>query len=427
MGETTDKLETVVMGMGDLNGVLRGKRIPIHHWPSIKEQGMTMSNAIFALDVTCDVLDYSYTGFETGYPDLLVFPEGDLQPLGWDPSAAFVFGVARDEHGDPIPVDPRNVLIRVLDQARELGMEIQIGAELEFYLLDSETLQPKDTGIDVYGLSRALELEPILGPIRNDLTAAGIPIEQSNPEYAPGQVEVNIRYGEALAVADQVVAFRGMIKQIAVANGLVASFMAKPFIDESGSGFHVHHSAWRNGDPLFAQDGKLSQTGLHYLAGMRRRMAETAIISASNPNAYRRRQPMTFCPTNNSWGFDNRTVGLRVIEGHDNAVRIEQRDGSAENNPYLLIAAQIAAGLEGIVEELDPGAPTTGNAYLSEDADPIPTSLDQALVLASASEFVQDLLGPGLFEAWRMQAEREIEFVTNQVTPVELDRYLRRL
>ncbi len=427
MSQLPEGIHTVVLGVGDTNGILRGKRIPASHWPTVAEHGMAMSNAIFALDMTCDIWDTPYTNFETGYPDIFVLPDSDeVRPMAWDPGAAFCPGKVQTEDGAPCPIDPRNVMLKVADKAADMGLEISIGAELEFYLLDPETLRPRDSGIEVYGLERAMELESILGPIRNDLTAAGIPIEQSNPEYAAGQVEVNIRYGEAMATADNVVAFRGMIKQLAVANGYVATFMSKPFFEESGSGFHVHHSAWRDGKNIFADGGKLSAIGRQYLAGMRRHMAETALLSASTPNAYRRRQPYTFCPTNNAWGYDNRTVGLRVIEGHDSAVRIEQRDGSADTNPYYLLASQIAAGLRGIEEDLDPGDPDLGNAYENGEAQPIPVTIEAAVAAARESEFVADLLGEDLLGIWIGQAEREIEFMAQQVTPVETARYLRR-
>ncbi|MDH4278549.1 MAG: glutamine synthetase, partial [Acidimicrobiia bacterium] len=153
---------------------------------------------------------------------------------------------------------------------------------------------------------------------------------------------------------------------------------------------------------------------------------ETAILSAGTPNAYRRRRPYTFCPTNNTWGYDNRTVGLRVIEGHDHAVRIEQRDGSADINPYYLLASQIAAGLRGVEEELDPGDPELGNGYENTEATALPSNIETAVAAARESEFVAELLGPDLLEIWLGQADREIEFLSQQVTPVETARYLRR-
>ena len=218
--------------------------------------------------------------------------------------------------------------------------------------------------------------------MRKSLNEIGIPIEQSNPEYAPGQVEVNIRYDQALAAADRVVLFRAMVKELAMHHGYLATFMSKPFFDQSGSGFHTHHSVWKDGKNVFADSGKLSATGLSYLGGLQKRMAEMALFSATTPNAYRRRQPYTFCPVNTTWGIDNRTVGLRVIEGSDSAVRVEKRDGSAECNPYYLLACEIAAGLDGIEQGLQPGPMTEGNGYEAEDAEPLPADMATAGGLA---------------------------------------------
>lgn len=418
-------IHTVVMGLGDLNGILRGKRIPASHWPVIAEEGMLLSNAMFALDMTCDIWDTPYTSMATGYPDIRVRPLNDkLHPMPWDPGAAFVFGTAQTEKGEMVPIDPRNVLIRVIDRAEAMGYEVKIGAEVEFFLVDPVTLRPKDKGIQVYGLERAMELEPVLGPIRNDLGVAGIPIEQSNPEYAPGQVEVNIRYGSALESADRSVAFRGMVKQLAIAHGYRATFMSKPFIELSGSGFHVHHSLWKDGVNSFADGGKLSALGRSYLGGMRARIIESAVCSASTPNAYRRRQANTFCPINDTWGYDNRTIALRVLEGHEATTRIEQRDGSADTNPYLLMASQIAAGLDGIENGADPGDPELGDGYLNQEARPLPTDLTTAVAAARNSPWLQELIGAELLGLWLQQAEREIGFVGAQVTAVEVERYL---
>ncbi len=427
MAGVGEDITTVVMGIGDLNGILRGKRIPISHWQTIHDDGMALSNAMFAMDMTCDIWDTPYANMGTGYPDVKVFPLSDVpHPMPWDPGAAFVMGRVEKEHGGPLEIDPRNALVGVMERVASMGLTIKIGAELEFFLLDPETLEPRDQGIQVYGLERAMELEPVLGPIRNDLVAAGIPIEQSNPEYAPGQVEVNIRYADALETADRVVAFRGMVKQLAIAHGFVATFMAKPFFDISGNGFHVHHSAWdSDGRNLFADGGHLSAMGKSYVAGLRRHMAELAVFSAPNPNAYRRRQPYSFCPINNAWGVDNRTVGIRVIEGLDRAVRVEQRDASADANPYLLLAGQIAAGIDGVEAGWDPGPPETGDGYANSEVDPLPLDLATAVGLARESDLIKKTFDPDLMGIYLGQAERELEFIGAQVTPIERQRYLR--
>ena len=415
---------TVVLGMGDLNGLLRGKRIPAENWANICESGMALSNAIFAIDMTCDVWDTPYTNWDTGYPDVHVMPIGEVHPIPWEEGVVYSFSESVGTDHQPVAIDPRASLVRVLQKASDMGYETRIGTELEFYLLDKDTLKPRDRGIQVYGLPRAAELEHVLGPIRRHLTAVGIPIEQSNPEYAAGQVEVNIRYDEALIAADRVVTFRGLVKELGNSHGYHATFMSKPFFAESGNGFHVHHSLWKDGENQMADNGTLSEFGRHYLAGLQKYMAEMSMVSATTPNAYRRRQPYSFCPTNNTWGIDNRTVGLRVILGNDSAVRVEKRDGSADCNPYLLLALEIAAGLKGIEDSLEPTSETVGNGYEVEGHQSIPTDLGTAVALARESGLMAEVLGPDLLEILIQQSEREIEFISNQVTPVEIERYL---
>ena len=154
-------------------------------------------------------------------------------------------------------------------------------------------------------------------------------------------------------------------------------------------------------------------------------MCEMSICGGGTVNGYRRRQPYTFCPVNTSWGYDNRTVGIRVIEGSDSAVRVEKRDAGAEANPYLLLAAEIAAGLDGIEQGLTPSDPTPGDAYGSGIGDPIPTDLPTAIKLARGSDWLREAMGETLWELVLQQAERELDFFGQQVTQVELDRYLR--
>ncbi|MEL7465276.1 MAG: glutamine synthetase [Pseudomonadota bacterium] len=428
MGETDFSLpegtHTVVMGLGDANGIMRGKRIPAGHWDNICKNGNAYSVALFAIDMLCDVWDTPYVNFDNGYPDMHMFPITKPVASPWEEGVAYCFGRAEGMDHKPVPLDPRNALIAQVERAAAMGYTVNVGTELEFYLLDPETMKPRDKGIDVYGLARAAEMEHVLGPIRHWIDAVGIPLEQSNPEYAAGQVEVNIRYGEALEAADRVVMFRALVKQIAAAHDYHATFMAKPFFEESGNGFHVHHSLWKDGKNVMSDGGKLSATGMNYLAGLQSKMIEASITTATTPNAYRRIQPYSFSPTNNTWGGDNRTVGLRVIEGSDSAVRIEQRNAAADCNPYLLLAAQIAAGLDGVEQGMTPSAKEEGNGYENTEADPLPTDLPTAVALAKESDWLKGVMGETVFEFQMQQAEREIEFFNAQVTQVEVDRYM---
>ena len=235
-----------------------------------------------------------------------------------------------------------------------------------------------------------------------------------------------MRYDSALLAADRVVMFRSLVKQLATRHGYMASFMAKPFIDLGGNGFHVHYSLWSEGRNIFSDGGQLNDTGRHFLGGMQKYMVEASICGAANVNGYRRRVPYSFCPTTASWGMDNRTVALRVIEGSESATRIEKRDAGADCNPYLLLATDIAAGLDGIEQQLEPTAMTTGDAYKNSHDAILPTSLDSAIRLARDSDWLLSVLGSPQHETWLQQAEREAQFFHNQVTAFETERYLRR-
>lgn len=419
-------IHTVVLGMGDLNGIMRGKRIPANRWQDVCETGNACCLSLFTMDMTCDVWDTPLVNFENGFPDFHIMPATRPVPIPWEPGVAMCFGTGLGMDHKPVPVDPRQALVRQIERAAAMGIDVQAGAELEFYLLDPQTGQPRDVGNDCYGLERAASFEHVLGPIRQQIDAIGIPIEQSNPEYAPGQVEVNMRYDSALLAADRVVMFRSLVKQLATRHGYLASFMAKPFIDLGGNGFHLHYSLWSEGQNIFSDGGRLNDTGRHFLGGLQKRMVETSICGAANVNSYRRRVPYSFCPTNASWGMDNRTVALRVIEGSDSATRVEKRDAGADCNPYLLMATDIAAGLDGIEEKQEPTEITTGDAYSDSHDEALPTTLADAIRLARESDWLASVLGAAQLETWLQQAERELKFFSDQVTPFETDRYLRR-
>lgn len=415
---------TIVLGVGDVNGFMRGKRIPASQWERTCNDGNAIIAALFAMDMTSDVWDTPYCSFDNGYVDMHMFPSHVPIASPWEEGVAICMGRAEGLDHNPVPIDPRGALIQQVDRARDMGFEVQVGTELEFYLLDPETGQPTFANNQVYGINRMAEMEHVLGPIREHLSALDVPIEQSNPEYAAGQVEVNIRYGEALKAADRVVLFRAMVKELALKYGYLATFMAKPFIAESGSGFHTHYSLWKEGKNQFAHNKQLNAVGRSFLAGLQKRMAEMSLATSMTPNAYRRRQPYSFCPINASWGYDNRTVGLRVIDGSDTAVRIEKRDASADCNPYYLLACEIAAGLDGVEEGLEPGPHIEGNAYEESEDELLPTSLAQAVTLAKQSAFMERVIGKDRLAVIVKQAEREMEFVANQVTEVETARYL---
>ncbi len=424
--ELPEGVHTVELAVPDAYGILRGKRVPASAWPEAAADGIHMCSVIYSWTPRCEIRDDDeWLPPQRGWPDMRVRPMlGTLRALPWRPGSAMVLCDVAEEDGSEIPVSPRRALRRVLDQAAQEGFEVRIGFEIEFYLLDAQTRMPRHDGIQCYGIARGAEYEHVLAPMRNQLVEFGIPVEASNTEYAPGQIEVNVRYGEALATADSAVLFRNAVKEIAARHGYLASFMAKIFTDQSGSGLHLHHSLWRDGRNAFAAAGRLSDIGRHYLGGLQAHMAELSLFGSPTPNAFKRRRDYSFCPTSASWGTDNRTAGLRVIEGSDPAVRIEQRDGAADANPYLIMAAQVAAGLDGIARGLEPGPAQVGDAYANPSGPLLPRTVLEAADLLEGSELARKTFGDQLLAVTLGQARYEEAVVTGQVSELERARYL---
>ena len=425
-GELPEGTHTVELALADQYGVLRGKRIPASQWESVKSSGIHMACLLYSWTPRCEVReDDAFLPAELGWPDMHVTPIiDDIRAVPWRPGSAMVLCETHHVDGREIEVSPRAALKRVLERAAALGYEVRTGFEIEFYLLDAETKKPHFDDIQCYGMSRAAQLEHVLGPIRNQLLDFGIPIEASNTEYAPGQVEVNVRYAEAMETADNAVLFRNGVREIAAEHGCIASFMAKPYFDQSGSGVHIHHSLWKDSVNVFSSGGKLSDVGRAYLGGLQRHIADLTLLGSPTPNSYKRRQPYSFCPQNASWGIDNRTTALRVIEGKDSAVRIEQRDGSADCNPYSILAGQIAAGIDGIENGLVPSAMTVGDAYADETVQPLPGTVPDAVALLEKSELARTVFGEAFVRNFADSAQHEHRFVHNRVSDIERDRYL---
>ncbi|MEM6744079.1 MAG: glutamine synthetase family protein [Pseudomonadota bacterium] len=432
-------LRAVALAIGDQNGLLRGKRIDAAHWPSVCRRGMSLDDSFFAMDCDSLLVPNRFSGPETGYPDLAVRPRGPLMPLPGEPGVALSLGEAR-LRGAPadaaeVPIDPRPPLLRAVAAAQAHGFVPRLAAELEFYLLDPATLRPAETRDECYGLARAAALEPFLGPLRQDLTAMGLPVEQSGTEVSAGQVEVNLGHAPALVAMDHALIFRAMVKQAALRHGRVATFMPQPFTQSAGSGFHLHHSLWRDGRNLFAHEGRLSDLGRWYLGGLQAALPELALVGCVTPNGHRRRRPGAFAPRDSSWGVDNRTAALRVMHGDGPSdpapVRIESRHAGADANPYLLAAVELSAGLRGIERRLEPSRPTVGDAaeaFAAGQGRPaLPATSREALAVARPSSLLREVLGDARLDLLCATAEREIERMEAEVTEAERARYLEIL
>jgi glutamine synthetase len=416
------RIDTIEAGFGDFQGQLRGKRFPVGQFERIVESGFTLCKAALAWDVKCDIFPIDLVSFEEGYPDVIARPIPEtLRAIPWREGSAFVLCDLEYPRGEPLPVTPREVLKNIVAQANALGLRPVIGAELEFYLLDAER-KPLYEGIQCYSLYRGTEVEYILKEIRNSLEAFGIAVEASNTEYGPAQIEINLVYDDALAIADKTLLFKNAVKEIARKHGLYATFMAKPWAGESGNGFHVHQSLWDldRKTNLFDKDQTLVWQSL---AGLQATAREFAVLGAPTVNSYKRIRDHSFAPTNVTWGHDNRTVATRSLLELGSANRLEHRTGAADANPYLIIAANIAGVLHGIANRLQPSSANNGDAYLS-DAPTLPTTLHEALDLLEAGEAARKWFSEEFLNHFVSIGRHEIANFDRAVTDWERERYL---
>ena len=416
------RIHTVIVAFADLPGVVRGKRIPTAHFLRSLDTGIPFCNAVLGWDISGDLLtDVPWASFQSGYPDFLARADvRSLRVAPWHDDTAYVFSDLYTEHGDVVEAAPRRVLERVVAAAETVGYRPKIGAELEFYLTDDQR-RPVFADVQAYSVEHGSLVEGVVGEIRSALLSAGIDVEAAGLEYGPAQIEITLSYGDALAAADDAVFFKTAVREIARQHGLRATFMAKPWAAESGNGFHMHQSLWspdgtRN---LFAGNDKLA---LSYVAGLLDTARELQLLSAPTANSYKRIRLQSFAPTNVSWGIDNRTTATRVLLSEGGSSRVEYRAGAADANPYLIIAANIAAGLRGVAEGLQPPARVAGDAGDS-DAPALPTDLAEAARLFESSPVAKELLGDDFHLAYRKLARHELAAWESAVTDWERDRY----
>lgn len=335
------------------------------------------------------------SGDELGWPGLTgtVHPAPDPVPVAspWRPGGEARLCRLVDGAGRPAAVCSRSVLGRAVDRAASFGAEPVMAAEVEFLLRRGPGGEPVYPHIENYGIVAGAPYEPILGAIRG-LEFGPVRVTASNPEYGPGQFEVNLSHGPAPAAADAVALLRSHAEELALAHGLVADFAAKPGDEMSGNGLHVHQSLWSQRRNRFWSGG-LSAEAMSYLGGLLGSLSELAAIGSPSEDAYLRREVGSFCPTVVSWDGDNRTVAIRALADSESATRLEQRDAAADANPYLVFAGQIHAGLDGIDAGADPGPRTTGNAYLRDDLPKIPIGLGESLRLLESSGLAARVLG----------------------------------
>lgn len=388
-------VHTVELATPDTHSHLRGKRVPVDRFfASTADTGAHMADAIYVMDVVNDLPDNEFINMDSGYLDChLVADPATGRLLTHRPGYALIMADTDDHTGQPHPLAPRHVLARQIERVRSLGYDPVVATEVEFYLCTPDW-EPVQAHIQYSSLTDALGLEAVLADMRSALIGAGMEVESSNAEYGPGQIEINLGHGDAMTVADNTVIYRSIIKQVAVQHGLRATFMPKPWAEASGSGMHIHTSLAQNGVNVFAdtEGGPNSVMG-SWIAGQLEHAEPMSLLATPTSNGVKRIQPYTFAPTHVHWGLDNRTVLARcVIEPGSSANRVEYRAAGSDANPYLMIAAVLAAGADGLERGLVPPVMCEGDMYSNPGDHPaLPTDLAGAIAAFKGSALANQL------------------------------------
>lgn len=438
-------IDTVLVVFPDMQGRLMGKRVVAEFFLSeIPRSGGAVEacDYLLAVDVDMEVLEgFRFTSWETGYGDFVCRPDlSTLRVAPWLERSAMVLCELLDHDGQPIEVAPRTILRRQLDRAAEAGYVAKCGTELEFFLFKESIEGAAEKGfidltpgtpyiIDYHVLATSRD-EPLIARIRNDMVAADIPVENSKGEAGKGQHELNLRYAEAMEMADNHTVYKNGAKEIAASAGQAITFMAKYSFDDAGSSCHIHSSLWdidtdRSVMADADDDHEMSVVFRWYLGGLLATAAELSLCFAPFVNSYKRYQPGSWAPTAIGWDTDNRTLGFRIV-GHGQAMRVESRVPGADCNPYLALAATVAGGLHGIEHRIEPPEPTSGNGYTAE-LPRIPSTLVEAIDLFEGSEIARTAFGDDVHFHLLHMARQEWRAFNRTVTDWELRRNFERL
>jgi glutamine synthetase len=441
-----EEIETVLCVVPDLWGRLVGKRVTTDSFlkTALRSEGLHASLYLFVVDMDMDPRPgYELSSWRTGFSDFRMTPDlTTFRILPWLDSTAVVICDAYEEDSDRlIEVAPRSILRRQVERAAADNLRFKMATELEFYLYRTPPAQA--------WASRYLELEPVtyyradyhilqssrndpfIEAIRRQMNAAGIEVEFSKSEWGLGQQEINLRYTDALEMADRHALYKNGVKEMAQRNEWSATFMAKPSISEIGSSCHIHASLWDTEDTAIMPDSaaphELSGAGRSFLGGLLDHTPELMWLFAPNVNSYKRFQSASFAPTVVSWGRDNRTCGYRVV-GEGESLRVENRMPGADVNPYLSCAATVIAGLDGIKQQLDCGDPCEGDAYSDRALLTVPTTLRDGLDLFAGSSLAAAALGDAVHEHLVNFGRQELEAFQHEcVTDWERIRYFERI
>lgn len=437
-------IDTVLACAVDMQGRLVGKRFLASFFADSAHDETHGCNYLLANDIDMEpVPGYKAASWDKGYGDFVMKPDmSTLRRIPWLEKTALVLCDLQDHHThSDLPHSPRAILRKQVARLKERGWLAYFASELEFYLFDEsydsirakhwKNLSTASPYIGDYLIGITSKEEGVMRRLRNEMNAAGIPIENSKGEWGPGQEEINVRYAEALDMADRHVILKNGAKEIAGQMGKAISFMSKYNYDLAGNSSHIHNSLWSadGKTPLFFDKGAdwtLSELGQQWAAGQIKYAREFTWFLAPYINSYKRFQAGTFAPTKIMWSEDNRTAGFRLCGEGTKGIRMECRIGGADLNPYLAFAALIAAGLAGIDEKLTLQKPFVGDAYQASRLPEIPKTLRDATETLAKSKMLKSALGEDVVEHYVHTAKWEQFEYDRRITDWELHRGFER-
>jgi glutamine synthetase len=426
-------IDVVRLGYSDMIGAERGRDLLVRRFARTVGDGVAFCRSVYGTSPMGDVVDIE-GGISAGLPDVVAVPDvSTVQHVPWEPGVAHLIADVYNPDGSLSEESPRNVLRRAIDRFAELGMRPMVGPELEFYVLERCESSPtgwrrygEGTG-NVYTAGYKGDPESTLLRALRRLADYGLDVVAANHEFSSGQFEINLWHSEALDAADRAFRFKTAVQELARMDDRMATFMAKPFNDEGGSGFHIHFSTWSDsGEALFddptGEDG-LSTIGRQAIAGVLAHAPALAALHNPTINSYKRFGPDTLAPWLIDWGLDNRSAMVRVPPERGRASRIELRLGDASANPYLAIAGLLGAAYLGIRDKLEPPAKLEGYGYDVTKADRLPGGLETAIGALEADKELTEILGPQFVNAFVCYKRNEIERFSQFITDWEFREY----
>jgi glutamine synthetase len=439
------RIDTVVAALVDMQGRLMGKRFQAEYFVDSAHEETHSCNYLLATDIEMETVSgYKATSWELGYGDYIMKPDlSTLRKLPWLEGTALVLCDVLDHHThEEVPHSPRAVLKKQIARLEAMNMKAFMASELEFFLFDQSYEQAREAGYrnlklasgynEDYHIFQTTKEEDVMRAIRNGLQGAGIPVECSKGEASAGQEEINVRYADALTMADRHAIIKNAAKEIAWSKGKAITFLAKWNASAAGSSSHIHQSLW-NADgktPLFFD--KESEHGMsdlmrHYMAGLLSHAGEITYFLAPYINSYKRYMAGTFAPTKAIWSKDNRTAGYRLCGEGSKGIRVECRVGGSDLNPYLAMAALLAAGIEGIEKKMELEPEFVGDAYGRQGIREIPKTLRDAVELMSNSSLLRSAFGDDVIDHYVRAGQWEQEEYDRRVTDWEVARGFERV